>query len=190
MLKVSIHFGTCTRVDSKLLSTRFRRMYSAIFRANAKARMWSSSRPIDRAWNEVGTLKLQEIMPIFVTCVWHTHVIFWKKRNKRTSTKEYCYFNRSLNQAGTLFRSIDSLPECSGSSVQSISHGRSSGILILECHSGKCGLHSPLSCPNWTDDPTVVSWEPETAKNRTGLNQEYKGRVALCQFACWPPKLP
>ncbi len=45
-----------------------------------------------------------------------------KEKTERTSTKKvYCHINRSQNQAGTLFQSINPLPECSGSFVRSIS---------------------------------------------------------------------
>ncbi len=53
--------------------------------------------------------------------------------------------------------------------------GRSSGIQILECHSGKCGLHSPLCCLNWTNDPAAIPRDLETARNRTRSNQNNKG---------------
>ncbi len=80
----------------------------------------------------------------------------------------------TLNRSWTLFWSIDPPPECSGSSIRSISCWRSSEIWILECHSRKCGLHSPLCCRNWIDNPAVISWKLETARNCTGRNQDYK----------------
>ncbi len=97
------------------------------------------------------------------------------------STKKCIVTLISQNQAATLFQSIDPPPECSRSSVRSISRRGS----VLECHSGTCGLHLPLCCPNWTDDPTAIAWEPETVKNRMEPNQDYKGGciTSICLLA-------
>ncbi len=104
-----------------------------------------------------------------------TPLSFFEKKTKGRAQNLYCYINRSQNQAGALFWSIDPQLEYNGSLVQSSFCGKSSGIQILECHSRKCGLHSPLCCLNWTDNPTAIYWEPVRARNRTGQNKDYKG---------------
>ncbi len=91
--------------------------------------------------------------------------------------------NESLKSGWTLFRSINPPPECIGSSVRSISRGSFSGIWILECHSGKYGLHSSLCSPNWKDDSAAISSELETARNHTGSNRDYK--VGCCIMSIW-----
>ncbi len=150
-----------------------------------------SSRPVDRAQNKVGTLKLREVT--LVTCVWHTHVIFWGKKPKKNQKNEYkkvfCYINWSQNQAGTLFRSINPPPECSGPSVRSISRERSSEIRILNCHSGKCWLHSPFCCATWSDNTAAISWDWKQPEIAHGQIRTVRGCRIVSIFACWPGKL-
>ncbi len=120
-----------------------------------------------------------------------THPCQFLKKTKNPSTKKCIVTLIGVRMRLALFLwSIDHPAECCDLSVWSISRGSSSGIWILECHLGKCWLHSPCCCPKWTDDPSAISWEPETAKNCTEPNQDYKRVVTLCWFTCWPAKLP
>ncbi len=64
-----------TRVDPKLLSMCFVHAYGANSGPNTKTRMQGSSKPVDRAQNEVCTLKLREVTPVYVCAVEWTPVI-------------------------------------------------------------------------------------------------------------------
>ncbi len=41
-----------------------------------------------------------------------------------------------------------------------------------------------LGCPNWTDDPAVISYELETARNQRGQIQDYRGRGCCITSIC------
>ncbi len=69
-----------TRVNPKQLSTRCGRADNTISQPNTKTRLFGSSRLVNRAQNEVGTLKLREVTPLFVTCVLHTLSFFGEKK--------------------------------------------------------------------------------------------------------------